>query len=310
MADNSQLPGAAAVEVEAQSKVNLRLRILAQESNGYHQIETLFLRLNLADTVRVRRTGRERSLDVTGLADPDSIGPLEKNLAWRAAQAYLTASGQRHGFAIEIEKRIPIGGGLGGGSADAAAVLRAMEAMAVEPLGPRGLLTIAAQIGADVTFLASDAVFALAWGRGERLLALEPPQARAVLLVVPSFSVSTVDAYRWVDHERDYETEHPEPALIDGGALGDWDDICAVAMNEFESAVGSRHPEIAAVLDSLRSSEHAELALMSGSGSTLFAVAKEGMMVTDIEVPHAESLLARTIATHTATRVEPVTAIE
>jgi 4-diphosphocytidyl-2-C-methyl-D-erythritol kinase len=310
MADNSQLPAAQAVEVEAQAKVNMRLRILAQESNGYHQIETLFLRLNLADTIRVRRTARERSLDVTGLADPDAIGPLEKNLAWRAAQAYLTASGSRHGFAIEIEKRIPIGGGLGGGSADAAAVLRAMEAMAVEPLGPRGLLTIAAHIGADVTFLASDAVFALAWGRGERLLAIAPPQSRAVLLVVPSFGVNTADAYRWVDHERDYESEHPEPALIDGGSLGDWEDICAVAMNEFEGAVGSRHPEIAAVLDSLRSSEHAELALMSGSGSTLFAVAKEGKMVSDIEVPHAEALLARTIATHTATRVEPVIALE
>src|SRR4051812_23575655 len=125
MAELGGAPGASVVAVEAQAKINLRLRILATESNGYHQIETLFLRINLADTIRVRRTGHARSLDVTGNVDADALGPTERNLAWRAAEAYMAASHSQHGFAIEIEKRIPIGGGLGGGSADAGGVLRA-----------------------------------------------------------------------------------------------------------------------------------------------------------------------------------------
>lgn len=306
MADAAAVPGASAVEVLAQGKINLRLRILARETNGYHQVETLFLRLALADTVRVRRTAHERSLDVSGLAEGDDIGPVENNLAWRAAQAYLAASMSHHGFAIEIEKRIPIGGGLGGGSADAGAVLRAMEAMALEPLGQRRLLTLAAQLGADVPFLASEATYALAWGRGERMLAIEPPESRSVLLVVPSFGVNTKAAYGWLDDDRDGEPAFVEPGLMDDGALNDWDEVCAVLANDFEAPVGSRHPELAAVLDSLRASEHVQCALMSGSGSTLFAVARSSDMVSDFVIPRSNSLVMRTISTHTAHEVEPV----
>jgi 4-diphosphocytidyl-2-C-methyl-D-erythritol kinase len=101
--------------VAAQAKINLALRVLAREVSGYHQIETLFCRIALADTVVVRIVARERSLDCHG-AD---LGPIEANLAYRAAAAYAAARGWPDGFAIEIEKRIPVGGGLGGGSADA-----------------------------------------------------------------------------------------------------------------------------------------------------------------------------------------------
>src|ERR1700689_1373632 len=101
--------------VAAQAKINLALRVLAREASGYHQIETLFCRIALADTVVVRIATQERSLDCRG-AD---LGPIETILASGAPGAYAAARGWPTGFAIEVEKHIPVGGGLGGGSADA-----------------------------------------------------------------------------------------------------------------------------------------------------------------------------------------------
>jgi 4-diphosphocytidyl-2-C-methyl-D-erythritol kinase len=187
----------AGARVAAQAKVNLRLRILAREESGFHQIETLFLRLALADQVRVRRTTGARSLDVHG-ADAAALGPVEGNLAWRAAVAYAEAGAWTGGFSIELEKSIPVGGGLGGGSADAAGVLRVMNAIAPHPLDVGTLLRLAATLGADVPFLVSDLAYALAWGRGERLLALAPPPVREVVLLVPPFAVNTAAAYGWL----------------------------------------------------------------------------------------------------------------
>src|SRR3982751_6289548 len=130
--------------VRAQAKINLFLRVLARESSGYHQIETLFCRLALGDDVTVRVGVRGRSLDCNGALPSEGLGPVEQNLAWRAAVAYADAASWPIDFAIEIEKRIPVGGGLGGGSADAGAVLRALDALAPSPLAPQALLDIAA----------------------------------------------------------------------------------------------------------------------------------------------------------------------
>ena len=172
------VPRSRAARVAAQAKINLRLRILAREVSGYHQLETLFLRLALADDVLVRATEGPRSLDVAGDVDARLLGATERNLAWRAADAYAEAAGWPAGFSIELTKRIPVGGGLGGGSADAGAVLRALDAIAPSPVGEPALLAIAARLGADVAFLASASTYALAWGRGERMLHLPAPDER------------------------------------------------------------------------------------------------------------------------------------
>jgi 4-diphosphocytidyl-2-C-methyl-D-erythritol kinase len=267
------------VEVKAQAKINLRLRVLAREASGYHQIETLFLRLELADVVRVRLTARERTVDVFGV-DVGAIGAVEQNLAWRAAEAYFAASEARGGFAIELTKRIPIGGGLGGGSADAAAVLRALESMSDAPLGAPRLMDLAVRLGADVPFLATDHAFALAWGRGERILALEPPPSRAVILVVPSFGVSTADAYAWLDESVKLPSHaRVEPIVLNYAALSDWKQIAAFAHNDFEPVVASRHPDIDVYLNALRSV--GELSIMTGSGSTCVGIGgpKEGSLI-------------------------------
>ncbi len=296
--------GATGVQVEAQAKINLRLKILAREASGFHQLETLFLRLTLADRVRVRHTDGARTLDVSISADvePAALGPTERNLAWRAATAYADAAGWPHGFAIELEKRIPVGGGLGGGSADAAAVLRCLDAIAPRPLGGAALRQLAITLGADVPFLASQATYALAWGRGERLLALAPPSRRDVVLLVPNFGVSTAEAYGWLSAAR---AAGPPAAtasdVLDPSDLSRWDRIVSLAVNDFEPVVSARHPAIAALVRALSTSGCAP-ALMSGSGSVVVGIRPEGAGASAIgsDVP------CRTVVTSTATRVEPV----
>lgn len=257
---------ATAASVEAQAKVNLLLRILAREEGGYHQLETLFARIELADTVRVMTDTQVREVHCAGM----DAGPMERNLAYRAAAAFIDAARWPTGFRIEIEKRIPIGGGLGGGSADAGAVLRALNALAPQPLAPAALATVAFSIGADVPFLTTDAPFALAWGRGERLLALRSLPAREVLLCVPSFGVETAGAYGWLAAERAQASPYAPKALtIDD--LDRWDGVTRLAGNDLEAPVAARHPEITACREALAAAG-ARIALMSGSGSTVFGV--------------------------------------
>jgi 4-diphosphocytidyl-2-C-methyl-D-erythritol kinase len=224
------------------------------------------------------RVAEGRSLDVRwdleGKA-PD-LGPVEKNLAWRAAEAYAAASRWPSGFAIEITKRIPVGGGLGGGSADAAAVLRALESIAPHPVGEPRLIDIAATLGADVAFLASRSELALAWGRGDRMLDLPPLPRAAVLLVVPPFGVNTAEAYGALAAHRAASGASAGAAWKSPRSLGSWPAVAADAVNDFEAVVFDRHPALATVRAQLAALPSAEMALMSGSGSTLFAVLTAG----------------------------------
>ena len=304
--------GANAVRVAAQAKVNLRLRILARETSGFHQLETLLLRLALADVVRVRRAAT-RTLDVAG--GGAAIGPVERNLAWRAAVAYCDASDWRDGFAIELEKQIPIGGGLGGGSADAGAVLRALDAIAAKPLGEPALLRIASTLGADVPFLTSEHAYALAWGRGERMLALRPPSQRSVLMMVPSFGINTAEAYGWLASSRGEQRAPPEPsAMLRAERLSDWDEITRLATNDFEPVVAERRPAIALMLRTMREEMQLAPVMLAGSGSTVFGIVPEGApamrpMVHEARADGSASTL-RVVVTATANRVEPVVVLD
>ena len=271
----------AVVRVAAQAKLNLHLRVLAREDSGYHSLETIFHRIDLSDDVTVAITNGERSIDVEG-AD---TGDAESNLAYRAADAYSRHSGWPRGFRIELTKRIPVGAGLGGGSADAAAVLRALNYASPNPVGAPGLLAIAASLGSDVPFLASSSVMALAWGRGERMLSLPPLPRYDILLMTPSFSVSTKDAYAWLDEDRARQAESnammteggnagargPESAMLDPLSLSTWASIARFARNDFEAPVIARYPELGSHLERLRNSR-AIFAQMTGSGSTIFGV--------------------------------------
>src|SRR6185437_3100726 len=179
------------VAVRAQAKLNLWLHVMAREDSGYHTIETLFHRIELADDVVVTLAPPgERVISCS-----EDVGPAHENLAFRAAQLYTGTQDWPTGFRIEITKRIPAAGGLGGGSADAAATLLALNAMSPRVRNFAELAELGSRVGADVPFLLTDAPKALAWGRGDRMLTLPALPQRYVALVVPPFGISTAEAY-------------------------------------------------------------------------------------------------------------------
>jgi 4-diphosphocytidyl-2-C-methyl-D-erythritol kinase len=262
-------PTPAGVRVAAHAKLNLFLRILARETSGYHQIETAFTLLELADELEARRIDSGVALEVEG---PD-LGPVEDNLAVRAARAVLEATGNRFGVALRLTKRIPVRAGLGGGSSDAAAALHAVNALAGNAVPRHELLHLAARLGADVAFCASGAPLALGWGRGERLFRLAAPPAAPALLAVPPIAVATPDAYRWWDEANPAPVVRG-PVVLAAEALATWGSIGRLGGNDFESPVFAQHPELRALYERLAGTGPVWVRLC-GSGSAVAAVYKK-----------------------------------
>jgi len=249
----------------AQAKINLALRVLGQDTDGYHAVETVFLRLELGDDIEIRTTSGKRSLKCYEMRD----WPAEGNLAFRAAALYADETGWPKGFEIEIVKNIPIGGGLGGGSADAAAVLRILNGLAPKPVAVEALLELGGRLGSDVPFLASDYAMALAWGRGDKLLRLDPLPIRDVQLFFPPFGIDTAQAYGLLDEARgDSLSRNPE---LTTEMFANWESAAKNSVNDFEPIIRSRWPEIDALL--ARGARSGQFHRMSGSGSTVFKVA-------------------------------------
>jgi 4-diphosphocytidyl-2-C-methyl-D-erythritol kinase len=260
----------------APAKINLFLRVLAREEGGYHQLETLFQTVALSDRLTLERTTRTGvELEVVGA----ELGPPEENLAWRAAEAVLREAaevpGPVGGVRIVLEKRIPHGAGLGGGSSDAAAVLRGVNQLLGDPLPLERLLALAASLGSDVPVFLSPSPTTLAWGRGERLLPLPPLPAAPILLAIPDFPVSTPEAYRrlaeWRTRGAGQGAGRRGPGLLDPGALSTWGGVAVASENDFEEPVFSWHPHLGEIRDGLRRAG-ASTALLSGSGAALFGV--------------------------------------
>ena len=259
-----------AIRVAAQAKINLRLKVLDRLESGYHAIETVFARLELADRVSVTVTDRGGfDLRVTG--EPSLVmasGPAEQNLALIAARAFTRRAGWHPRVEITVEKRIPVGAGLGGGSADAAAVLRALNALAPVPLPLSELKLLAAEIGSDVPFLVTGDAMSLGWGRGERLRALPPLPSRPVILGIPAVHVSTGAAYGWLGRK---PGGAPVGATLAGNAFESWEGVAGQAENDFAEVVAARHPVIRRIRDSLLE-RGARIAMLTGSGSAVFGI--------------------------------------
>jgi 4-diphosphocytidyl-2-C-methyl-D-erythritol kinase len=284
-----------AVTIAAPAKVNLFLRILGREDDGYHGLETLFCLVSLADELRAERVEEPGvSLETTG-AD---TGPVEENLAVRAARQVLEATGNRFGVRLTLTKRIPVRAGLGGGSSDGAAALLAVNTLAADAVPRHELLQFAARLGSDVPFFLSGAALALAWGRGERLLRLPPLPAAPALLLLPARGVATAEAYRWVDEGR-RTGERRGAVALDLDALAGWGSIGRLAGNDFESVVFGRLPELRAGFEALAGTRPL-LCRMTGSGSALFAVYRSAPDREDARMQlgrkHGETIMVETLA--------------
>ena len=299
----------AAARVQAQAKINPHLWVFpGPDPDGYHTISTSFQRIDLADGITIRLRGTARSLDISGPALPTGgLGAVEKNLAYRAAAAYLTRNGHGlpRGFEIGLEKRIPVGGGLGGGSADAGAVLRALQTLSPTPLHGDELHNIAAELGADVPFLTSELTTADGFGRGDSLeqmpFQFEPAD---VLLVVPDFAIATDDAYAWLDADRGSDYSWPRersegglPVVSGWGLYADYE-------NDFEPVIERRYPKIREYREALKSNG-ATVARMSGSGSTVFGIFESGA-----PAPESLGLDTQVLLTRTSDRVVQVEVLQ
>jgi 4-diphosphocytidyl-2-C-methyl-D-erythritol kinase len=257
----------AVVSLPAVAKINLFLRVLSPDADGYHSLETLLCLVSLSDTLRAeRRDGHGVTIDVEGA----ELGPVEQNLAVRAAAKVLEATGNRFAIHLRLTKRIPVRAGLGGGSSDAAAALHAANRLAGDAIPRHELLQFAAHLGSDVPFFFTGAPLALAWGRGERILRLPPLPPSPALLLTPQVPISTAEAYSWVDNAKRSAGRRGAVAL-DLDALSRWGDIGRMAGNDFESPVFGRYGEIRGAFEALVTTRPL-VCRMSGSGSTLFAI--------------------------------------
>ena len=235
----------------APAKLNPFLRVLGRRPDGYHDIETLVLPLSLKDQVSVSLRDEGFGLRVVG-PRADEVSHSEDNLVVRAARKLAEVTGERRGANILLHKTIPVAAGLGGGSSNAAATLRALGELWGLGLELERLAEIGASVGSDVPALVHRRPV-LARGRGEPV---EPIDAQEMWWVVVAlgFPVSAQDAYRWWDRDRRWRRARtgPEPGpIIDALRQGDIEQVGALLSNDLEAPVTRRHPEVGSAMESI-----------------------------------------------------------
>ncbi|MFN2541186.1 MAG: 4-(cytidine 5'-diphospho)-2-C-methyl-D-erythritol kinase [Chthoniobacterales bacterium] len=248
------------MEVSAPAKINLSLKILGRRDDGFHKIETLIAPISLCDKIDIDR--QNRWIDFS--CDDPTLSTGEDNLAVRAAKLFLEQTKIKGGVSIKLEKKIPHGAGLGGGSSDAAAVLLGLDQLFETKLPRTRLAELAATLGSDVAFFLFRSS-ALCTGRGEIVKPLKLRERLSILLLKPEFGVASQWAYqRWQDSR--------ELPGIDYGAQEFAGQTFA---NDLERPVFEKFVFLAQLKMWLLKQPEVGVALMSGSGSTVFAVLRE-----------------------------------
>ncbi len=249
------------------AKLNLTLDVLGKREDGYHDLKSVMQAISIRDDVEIDiGTGKPWSLECS----MEGIPTDHSNLAWKAAEVYCEAMKKDpDGLTIRITKRIPSGAGLGGGSADAAAVLRALNRHYGDPLSILALAELGAQVGSDVPFCVLCGT-AMVEGRGERLRKL-PDMPECVFVVCkPEFSISTAELYQKLDSvtiARRPDQQAMETALL----AGDLTKVADLLCNVFDPVVTAEHLELN-YIKSICNSYGALGMQMTGSGSAIYAI--------------------------------------
>jgi 4-diphosphocytidyl-2-C-methyl-D-erythritol kinase len=245
--------------IDAPAKVNLTLRVLGRRDDEFHEIETLMVPITLADRLEISlRADSDIRLTCT---DP-SVPSDASNLGHRAAVAFAEHTGMKFGVDIHIEKKIPHGAGLGGGSSDAAAVLVALNRLLATKIRTEELERIAATLGSDIPFFIRSQP-AICRGRGEIIEPFEGLPPADILLVKPPFPIPTPWAYQaWANSEKlsaTFQQFHGSIYLV----------------NDLEAPVFSKYLLLPVLKSALRAHPAVSAAMMSGSGSTIFAILRD-----------------------------------
>ncbi len=248
------------LHLESPAKINLRLEILKKREDGYHELRTVLQKISLHDVLHFSLKN-ERGLFIT--TDHPDLPVGKRNLVYPAVQSILKKSHYRGGVAVEIEKRIPLGAGLGGGSSDAATALMAMNQLLKTHLSKKELMRMALEIGADVPFFIFDSA-AIASGIGEKLKKIELPESWYVL-IYPNFEVST----RWA-YENFLLTKSKFHINLHK-LLRSPQDVSQILLNDLEEVVSREYAEIGEMKKMLYAAG-ALGASMTGSGPTVFGL--------------------------------------
>lgn len=252
------------IQIRSFAKINWTLDVLFKRGDGFHELRTIYQTVSLYDSLAITET--DGPIEI--LCEDPRVPRDETNLAFKAVALLREATGGSKGARIQIEKRIPVAAGLGGGSSNAAATLLGLIKLWQIESDDRTLFQVAARLGSDVPFFLIGGT-ALGVGRGEEVYRIEQAGCQHLLLVNPGFAVSTSDAYGKLSRLTRSEAASiiPFTLLAAKGISG----LPLVARNDLEEAVLAAHPEIAEVKRRLLSLG-ARHALMSGSGATVFGV--------------------------------------
>lgn len=270
------------------AKINLHLEVLGRRADGFHELRTVFQSVSLHDRITFESSARGIELSVTG----ESVPADQSNLAWRAAEAFLEHWGGG-GVAMRLDKRIPVGGGLGGGSSNAATVLLALRHRFGEPASDEELFEAAADLGSDVPYFLVGGT-ALGSGRGERIEPLPDLAEERVWIVDPGVRVSTAEVF----------TAGPFPETIPDderierlrrGEIGRPSE--ALGRNDLEARVLARYAEIEAVYTALVQSG-VERVRVTGSGAAMcvFAGAQDERPLDRVSGPGVRWFDAKTVS--------------
>ncbi|MBK5093480.1 MAG: 4-(cytidine 5'-diphospho)-2-C-methyl-D-erythritol kinase [Actinobacteria bacterium] len=263
----------------ARAKINLFLSVGPRREDGYHEIRSVMQALELSDELYFRRTDGSRGRVTLRCSDGD-LPAGEGNLVWRAIETFAGETGvmDEGGIEVFINKRIPVGAGLAGGSADAAAALLAMNHIWELEMSPAEIESMAARVGSDVPFCLHGGT-AMVTGRGEKVQPLEPLPSFQAVVASPGEQVSTADVYRRFDTVAGEsgltgkeELERALSGLLEGVKIGDFEAVCANLHNSLESATIARDRLELYKKTALEAG--AAAALMTGSGPAVFALTR------------------------------------
>jgi 4-diphosphocytidyl-2-C-methyl-D-erythritol kinase len=284
------------------AKINLTLHVGPARADGYHDVRTLLQSIALSDAVIVTARKGPFALAARGPGVPED----RTNLVWKAAEVLWRAigrTGDPRDVHIKLDKQIPMEAGLGGGSADAAAALSALNVVWEGRRSRRDLMNLARLIGADVPFFLHGGT-ALGVGRGDELYPVDDITRLGVVVIKPSFGVATADAYQWLDLDRASEAAVGRgPAAANEVDVG-WPSGPLRLENDLQAPVARRHSDIGAMMDALRKAGSIG-AGMTGSGSAVFGLFSEmaaKAAVRQLHRPEWLVLLTRTLGRSEAVR--------
>ena len=285
------------VRIPAFAKINLRLDILGKRADGYHELRTIFQTLSLHDDIRLRTSKRPGiSLTIQGNTALASE-PVQKNLVYRAVDAVKRKLKIGAGVEIQLRKRVPAGGGLGGGSSDAAAAMLGYLQLVKKKLATAQMMELAASLGADVPFFLFGGR-ALGVNRGDEIYPLQDIPKMHLLVVVPNeIRVPTPDAFRWVNAKPLGLTKTAiDPKLLQFCALS-WSAQGNGLSNDFERPVFQRHSRLGQIKRVLLQKGATEASL-AGSGSAVFGIFPSPAMARRAAVgfPHDQTFVCETLS--------------